>query len=906
MISKPAKWLIWIGIGLALLVAAVAVGATVILPGYVQGRLIPRLSAEFGLRPADIQVRRIGLWGSDLGPIRLLADDAQVIGIAAVQIDYTPLSLLRGEIKGLSIGGLGIRIKVSSDGTSIAGVRIPTTSATSENGVADLDLSSLLPIELGRLDIVQSFLILELQDRRYRIPFDLELETGALGSGRLKGRMDAEIIGNPLTFIGSVDQRTDLALLELKAAGFRLDGLGTFLPGPQPVQLTGLMDIDGTASFGLRDFDLRGLALNGRLNDTYLNTPHGSLYPATGPDGRFQTTVLSIAGERLTELKWRFSPFQISGPAKVFVEGLSGTFTRSQDRWAIDGSMKSLVPAQLLADRYRIPEPVPLNWQMSARHNEIEKQTEFEVTRHGGGPLAVSAGDQKLTLRNLAVRFSGILKNEMLDARGDISAKGVHVSTPDGKLRLSELRAAGTIGYPLAENDVPASVKGKAEMPGIDAKLGSASARLPKVTLHLNGRRFPQKHWDWDGRLTLANGRITDPSHKARVRNLSVELPLKWPAVKTVPPGRVSASTIQWSGRDVGGIKGTLRQENLGLTMALTHASKLFPGMRVLINGGIDRTGSATIDVKVPRHLLVEAIDLGRFQPTAAGMMLSGQIEAVANVVLEKGRLTGDARFQFDQGRLHQPSQNLLLEGVDMQFHIDDMNEIQSAPQQKLTVEQLSLGSLKAQNLSVDFQLEHPNTLFVEKAQLEWSEGKINTAAIRIVPGVDEYDVILFCDRLNLAMVLEQLGAAQAKGDGSVNGRIPIHWANGRLSFDNGFLFSSPGQTGSIQLTGTEVLLSGLPPGTPQHAQLDIATEALKDYTYKWAKLMVQTEDDILLLKLQFDGKPNRLLPFAYDQQLAQFKRVAGEGQADFKGISIDLNLRSPLNEILNYKELLK
>ena len=46
-------------------------------------------------------------------------------------------------------------------------------------------------------------------------------------------------------------------------------------------------------------------------------------------------------------------------------------------------------------------------------------------------------------------------------------------------------------------------------------------------------------------------------------------------------------------------------------------------------------------------------------------------------------------------------------------------------------------------------------------------------------------------------------------------------------------------------------------------------------------------------------------LPFAYDQQLGQFKRVAGEGQADFKGISIDLNLRSPLNEIMNYKELL-
>jgi hypothetical protein len=85
---------------------------------------------------------------------------------------------------------------------------------------------------------------------------------------------------------------------------------------------------------------------------------------------------------------------------------------------------------------------------------------------------------------------------------------------------------------------------------------------------------------------------------------------------------------------------------------------------------------------------------------------------------------------------------------------------------------------------------------------------------------------------------------------------------------------------------------------------LDIATEALKDYTYKWARLYLESEDRDLLLKLQFDGKPNRLLPFAYDTGLGRFKRVSGEGEADFTGISIDLNFRSPLNEILRYRTI--
>ena len=118
-----------------------------------------------------------------------------------------------------------------------------------------------------------------------------------------------------------------------------------------------------------------------------------------------------------------------------------------------------------------------------------------------------------------------------------------------------------------------------------------------------------------------------------------------------------------------------------------------------------------------------------------------------------------------------------------------------------------------------------------------------------------------------LAMVLEQLGAAQGSGEGAVNGVIPIRWSKGQLHFDRGFLYSTPGQTGTIRLQGTEMLLAGLPAGSPQHTQLDIATEALKDYIYNWAKLSLESEEDLLHIKLQLDGKPNRLLPFGYDQR---------------------------------------
>jgi hypothetical protein len=152
--------------------------------------------------------------------------------------------------------------------------------------------------------------------------------------------------------------------------------------------------------------------------------------------------------------------------------------------------------------------------------------------------------------------------------------------------------------------------------------------------------------------------------------------------------------------------------------------------------------------------------------------------------------------------------------------------------------------------------------------------------------------------------VLEQLGGAEASGDGAVNGRIPVRWQNGRLRFDDGFLYSTPSQAGTIKLRGMDLPLEGLAPGSPQRTQLDIATEALKDYSYEWAKLNLTSQNGDLLLRLELDGRPNRLLPFAYDPQTGSFQRYAGEGQAEFKGIRIDLNFRTPLDRILDYKTL--
>jgi prepilin-type processing-associated H-X9-DG protein len=213
---------------------------------------------------------------------------------------------------------------------------------------------------------------------------------------------------------------------------------------------------------------------------------------------------------------------------------------------------------------------------------------------------------------------------------------------------------------------------------------------------------------------------------------------------------------------------------------------------------------------------------------------------------------------------------------------------------------------LTAEKGSVDFQIESARSFLIENMQFLWCDGHVETQSMRLSPGIEDYRVTFYCDRLNLAKVLEQFGAAAAEGQGTVNGRIPLQYANGKISFEDGFLFSTPGDGGKIRITGSETLTAGIPPDTPQYVQMELASEALKDYDYSWAKLNITSQGDELLLQMQMDGKPAKTLPFVYRKDIGGFAKVEADvAGSKFQGIRLDVNFRLPLNKLLQYKSLM-
>ena len=169
------------------------------------------------------------------------------------------------------------------------------------------------------------------------------------------------------------------------------------------------------------------------------------------------------------------------------------------------------------------------------------------------------------------------------------------------------------------------------------------------------------------------------------------------------------------------------------------------------------------------------------------------------------------------------------------------------------------------------------------------------------------YSLNLYCDRLELVQLLKQMGAFHAEGTGTLNGRIPVIYSDGNISFDNGFLFSTPGSGGKVVIENADLITAGIPMDNPQFAQLDLAQEALKDFEYKWAKLVFHTFEDTLYVNMELDGKPGKLLPFEYKKEFGGFVRVdASSPGSHFQGIKLDVNLKLPFNEVMKFGNKIK
>lgn len=907
-LSQRQKWILTASI----LLIVVPVGLLALIryvPVYVETTLLPQWASRAGFDLQAVHIRRVGWRGADVGPIQLRLGDQPFLEIDTVQIDYSPLSILRKQINGVVLGGVALEMTLNEQGTAIEGLPLRTTAPANAGPPLTLpEIEKWFSFAPGHFAVRHATITLRWRGGTFKIPMTLELANRQAGPGQRHLTAWWSVRDNRLDLSLALNARANTLDLDVTGNGLRADAFADLLALLGPVTAAGTVELQARSRCALQPFAVNALNVSALVTQARVGL-QGIVLANGEPGGGPQVPIviqLASAGEN--GWHWSAAPLALDGPVRVEVPDLGGIITRQDDGWHATAHLQTGLPVQVLNGEspqpWRLNTPLTLSWEAKAHSDAAAKAAQFELRTTSRDPadnpvVHIRQGEAANIAFTTQAEIAGRVDPGRWSGQFQLTAEMLRAATGQVQVRCPRVILAGA-----AASDPGPGVKARVAFPDLEVIFDQGVAQLPKNRIEVDLRQGAASHWSLTGALVSTQGRVVQKSRHLEMRNLSLHLPLQWPAADSPSAGELGVAQIVWESKQVGGLKGKIGIKGQSAWARLQHQSKLFPGLIVHMEAEAGAWGArATVDI--PSYETAGTIDLGRIVAGADGYTAAGRLQARASLETDGAAIRSGGRIEIDQGVIRHSSSQLVVEGIACDLKLVDLMTLRSAPRQQLRVEALTMGTLSARALQVDFQLEPETTLFIERADLQWCGGEVQAQALRLKPDLGDLDVTLYCDRLNLAMVLSQLGAARGSGDGEVNGRIPISWHDGHLSFDNGFLYSTPGQTGTIQLEGTDIYLESLPPGSPQRIQLEIATEALRNYIYNWAKLRIDSQKEFLLVNLALDGKPNRLMPFAFNSLTGSLERTQGEdGEADFQGIAIDMNFNIPLYQILEYKEL--
>jgi hypothetical protein len=387
---------------------------------------------------------------------------------------------------------------------------------------------------------------------------------------------------------------------------------------------------------------------------------------------------------------------------------------------------------------------------------------------------------------------------------------------------------------------------------------------------------------------------------------MRLTLPLEWPAPKTNKQGTISLSGVRLDKRTLGNVKARVRQEGTDLAYGGTLYTELLPGLRIPFSGRSSMVrNESDVTFKVAGYALPEGFDPASLSPGLKGVALSGTLRADGGITVSERGVDSRLGVFLTHGKLTMSEGSTVVDGIDLAYYTPDLFTLRSAPAQTLSFDSLTAGDIALTKGRVVYQLESMRSILVEQAGFDWCGGHVSSRAFRIVPESDEYAVTLFCSELKLSEILEQLGLAKAQGEAALSGELPVTWKNGKISFNGGFLHSTPGEGGTIRVEAMQDLVDAIPEGTPERGQLELAREAVRDFDYKWVRIKADTVGEDLLVRLSVDGKPASTLPFVYKREFGGFIRVTGDVKgSNFQGLRLDVNFSVPLDRILLYKDI--
>jgi hypothetical protein len=906
-------------------VSVVALLVCLVLAGYLAlpklaGRYLPvEKIRQLGFADFNGRISRIGLFRAAAGPFVFGQAHQPAIVIRSVELDYSPGELRRRKIGSIRIDDVTVNALVTPHGIVLPGLE---RIQADKKAPAEPSVSGRLPADLGKtfgkIEVRSARILLQWGQSAYRIPFDVDIAPEPSDPTKLA----TEVRLFPGEQNVAIALRADLAngtgTLSLKGSAICLDRFTDLFHRVPNLDLTGTLSLNASARVQTQSFAISDASIDAAWHDGRLVIDNASIVPETGN----APATFSAVSANLADWQIDVSGLQLQTPARVAVKTVKASIGLARDVRTIAGQADLTVlpfsmrcpEAAALANAMPLPlvfdvrNSVPGEWSAFC-HTPEKKETAQKEGIGRTDKLDLTVEGIRLQSQVPRFKLKARIQEEEMNANWQMEIPEIQAATSGMAVWGDSARIEGQVAVKAPFPDAIWQADARFDLPAATFDGHGLAGDLANLELSVDARQDANAIPVVQGRLRMSDGRLQHDSAGFELSGIRLDLPYGLNTPAGTARGRFSVKRMQYGVHSLGNLDGRVTHNTDAYLFSANHSSDLFPEMTAAIDGRVQLPGSgdpiAVLHMKVPPYSLAAGTDLSQLIPAMESVTLSGTVASEATASVSKQGIKGDVDLTITYGLMEMAQKQIRVEGIDATVHFPELPRIRSAPSQTLRFSRAAMGSIVVDGGHIDFQVESPDTLLVEKGRLLWCGGKVDAQSLRIAAKRQDYQISLYCQRLGLSQILEQLGAVNARGSGTVNGRIPVVYSNGGLRFDDGFLFSTPGEEGQIQLTGTEILTRGIPPETPQFAQMELAREALKDYNYKWAKLGMTTEGETLVMRLQFDGKPARPLPFVYKKEIGSFVRVeAGSQGSVFQGISLDVNLKLPLNRLLEYKGL--
>ena len=857
MPSKRTAWLFIIGIiGMAVLVLYLS------LPVITKNVLVAQAN-KFGLKNLQFRALHVGWTRLDLADVTLGDAAAPALRIPYLSVEYSLAGLWQKKIRNVRLVGASMKIEDRGQGFQFQGMTAPLEPQGGEM------------VSIERLSLEDGNLQLARGGRSLEIPFEATLRASRPGySFAALLRPLAETV----RLQGTVDKTIKSGKISWEIPGFPLQtlidqaGFGSAAWGQGRIAVKGQMILEHgklkTASVSVSGADDLRLAFPDQaslwLNSFTLDFRLDSSFKA-------RDIVAGIRGRRL-----HFGELAIESPFNLDIRGRL---------WPdLDFSGRDLQMAQPLPLVIeRIAAKVSGTWAAAQIKGDFRLQT--------GNRMLAALGLPGEIIRPYAVGgdFQCSLKQGMISwtlrARGK---QGIVLTIGRDSLR--------------GRLDLNAILKGDAQhlhasaacsMPDAGLQLASYQARAEAFSANAELEYGFGGNISGRGQVKLNGGTVnSNKSAGLEAAGIRLNMPWQWPGSGPGLEGGFSVARLQNNSMGWQDISGILVQNDATLRFSGSMHSTLAK-IAVKFQGEVtpDPDGSnLQATFSLPPVVLPARTSL---HPLLQGISGGGSFQAEGRIWALNDAAGGSAIMKIAEADFEQKAEGLAVRGVNGSITLERLFDLVTAPAQRIVFRELKWQDKSFNNGELVFAGESGGTIFIESGRFDWCQGKIIIAPFRLEPGKTDFLMTLYCDRVNFAQMLNALlGKTVVSGDAEMNGIIPVRMVNGSPLFLDGYLYSTPGSSGSLKVSQPELISGG---------QV-LVEEAIRDFRYNWIKVKMSSRGDRLDMVVSIDGAPALKLPLRYDAKKKDFiKDPAGGRHVQLKGLLLDIRFLD-----IDLKDLLK